>query len=76
MADTCTVAAPETSLSHTALFQPPAACPEVSPKFLLSESEKERHAEGMTDEELARHVESNLRPVGETLRSSQPAETR
>jgi hypothetical protein len=36
----------------------------------LSESEKERHAEGMTDEELARHVQSKLRPVGESLRNN------
>jgi hypothetical protein len=47
---------------------PTAACPHVPQGFALSESEKKRHAEGMTDEELALHVESKLRPVGETLR--------
>jgi hypothetical protein len=52
--------------------EPAAMCPEVSPVFSLSESEKERHAEGMTDEELARHVESKLRPVGESLRNNIP----
>jgi hypothetical protein len=36
----------------------------------MSESEKKRHAEGMTDEELARHVESRLRPLGESLRNN------
>jgi hypothetical protein len=36
----------------------------------LIESEKERHAEGMSDEELVLHVESKLRPLGESLLSN------
>jgi hypothetical protein len=38
----------------------------------LSETEKQKHAEGMTDEELVHHVESRLRPVGESLRNLIP----
>ena len=49
-----------------------APCPEVSQKLPLSESEKVKHAEGMTDTELTYHVESKLRPVGESLRSTIP----
>jgi hypothetical protein len=48
--------------------EPAALCPQLSPVFCLSDSEKEKHAKGMTDEELARHVESKLCPLGESLR--------
>jgi hypothetical protein len=50
--------------------EPAAICPPVPSAFPLSESEKVKHAESMTDEELARHVESKLRPVSESLRSN------
>jgi hypothetical protein len=48
--------------------EPMAPSPEVSQTFPLSELEKQKHAEAMTDEELTSHVESKLRPLGETLR--------
>jgi hypothetical protein len=48
--------------------EPPALCPQTLPGTLFGESEKQRHAAGMSDEELALHVESELRPLGESLR--------
>jgi hypothetical protein len=48
--------------------EPPALCPQTLRGTPVYESEKERHAAGMSDEELALHVESKLRPVGESLR--------
>ena len=50
--------------------EPPDSCPQLSPAFCLTEFDKEKHAESMTDLELARHVESRLRPVGESLRNN------
>jgi hypothetical protein len=47
---------------------PPALGPAISPGTALSEAEKEKHAESMTDEELAGYVENKLKPLGETLR--------
>jgi hypothetical protein len=52
--------------------QPPDSCPAISIDNGSSESEKQKHAESMTDEELVRHVESRLRPVGRSLRNLIP----
>jgi hypothetical protein len=54
--------------------QPPDVCPPTSltTTVILTKSGKVKHAENMTDDELVRHVESKLRPVGRELRSLVP----
>jgi hypothetical protein len=51
-------------------LQPTDIRPQVSPPFSLTESQKEKHAESMTDAELVAHVENKLRPLGDSLRSN------
>jgi hypothetical protein len=70
MGDTITLPTPE--YVHPLPIKPPDFCPSISPVICVSESEGEKCAENMTDVELVRHVESKLRPVGETLRSLIP----
>src|ERR1700676_116205 len=53
---------------HTPPPQPSDICPSISPALPLTESAKEKRAARMTDEELVRHVEGKLRPIGESLR--------
>ena len=68
MASATTSPALESLDNNVTPVPPPALGPPTSPGIVLSEAEKEKHAESMTDEELAGYVESKLRPVGETLR--------
>jgi hypothetical protein len=70
MACDATFSVAEPLRSDATRVEPAALCPQDPRGFPLSEPEKERHAEGMTDEELAHHVESKLRPVGESLRNN------
>src|ERR1700732_431301 len=70
MASDATFLAVEPLRPNATRTEPAAICPQDPRGFPLSEPEKESHAQGMTDEELARHVESNLRPVGESLRNN------
>jgi hypothetical protein len=72
MASATTFAAVESLRPSATRVEPAALCPEVPRSFPLSESEKEKHAEGMTDEELVFRVQSKLRPIGEELRSLVP----
>lgn len=67
-----TTAAPEMGSLHTptALIQAADASPQVTSTFVLPELDKEAHAASMTDQELVEHVQSKLRPVGQTLRSN------
>jgi hypothetical protein len=70
MASITTFSPVETLRLNATRVEPLAMCPQVAGEFPLSESETEKHAESMTDEELALHVESKLRPVGESLRNN------
>jgi hypothetical protein len=63
-----TICRPTPESVHPLLIQPPDSCPQVSRAICWNESENEKCAENMTDEELVRHLESKLRPVGQTLR--------
>jgi hypothetical protein len=69
---TDTTATPEMESLHTptALIQAADASPQVSSTFILPDVDKEAHAASMTDQELIEHVQSKLRPVGQTLRSN------
>jgi hypothetical protein len=58
----------ESSTITATRIQPPATCPQLSPVLCLSECEKQKNAESMTDQELVRHVETSLRPVGKSLK--------
>jgi hypothetical protein len=65
-----TTAAPEMESLHAAaaLTQPADASPQVSSTFIRPEFDKAAHAASLTDQELVEHVQSKLRPVGQTLR--------
>ncbi|MGA8607994.1 MAG: hypothetical protein WB616_14000 [Candidatus Sulfotelmatobacter sp.] len=65
-----TTAAPEMESLHapTAATQAADASPQVSSTFILPDFDRARHAASMTDQELVEHVQSKLRPVGQTLR--------
>ncbi len=54
----------------TALIQAADASPQVSSTFILPDFDRARHAASMTDQELVEHVQSKLRPVGQTLMSN------
>jgi hypothetical protein len=56
--------------SDATRVEPAVLCPQVARGLPFTESEKQRHAECMTDKELARHVEGRLSPLRETLRSN------
>jgi hypothetical protein len=64
-------AAPEMeSHTPTSLIQAADASPQVSSTFILPDFDRARHAASMTDKELVEHVQSKLRPVGQTLMSN------
>jgi hypothetical protein len=64
-------AAPEMeSHTPTSLTQAADASPQVSSTFTVPQLDKEAHAASMTDQELVEHVQSKLRPVGQTLMSN------
>ena len=64
-----TTAAPEMESLHAAaaLMQPADASPQVSSTFIRPEFDKAAHAASLTDQQLVEHVQSKLRPVGQTL---------
>jgi hypothetical protein len=67
-----TTAAPEMESLHTpaTATQAADASPQVSSTFVLPDFDRARHAASMTDQELVEHVQSKLRPVGQTLMSN------
>src|SRR5208283_395674 len=67
-----TTATPEMESLHTsmAVIQAADTSPQVSSTFILPEFDKKSHAEQLSDEELIEHVQSKLRPVGQTLMSN------
>lgn len=66
MADT--TAAPEMeSLTPTELIQSADASPQVTSTFTLPEFDTAAHAARLSDQELIQHIQSKLRPMGQTL---------
>ena len=67
-----TTDAPEMESLHTAaaLTQPADASPQVISTFIRPEFDKAAHAASLTDQQLVEHVQSKLRPVGQTLMSN------
>lgn len=67
-----TTATPEMESLHTSLavIQAADTSPQVSSTFILPGFDKKSHAEQLSDEELIEHVQSKLRPVGQTLMSN------
>lgn len=67
-----TTAAPEMESLHAAaaLTQPADASPQVISTFIRPEFDKAAHAASLTDQQLVEHVQSKLRPVGQTLMSN------
>lgn len=67
-----TTAAPEIESLHAAaaLTQPADASPQVISTFIRPEFGKAAHAASLTDQQLVEHVQSKLRPVGQTLMSN------
>jgi hypothetical protein len=67
-----TINLPAREHEHPMPIHPPDFGPAISPTLTLTESEKQKDAEDMTDVELVGHVENKPRPVGKELLSLIP----